>query len=63
MRDIITGVVVGLMLGCFITLVYASSHFYKRGQIDAINGAVYYKLEKQLDGSTEWENQTVSLSK
>ena len=58
MRDIITGVVVGLMLGCFITVVYASAYSYKRGQIDAINGAVYYKLEKQLDGSTGWENQT-----
>lgn len=47
MRNYITGVVIGLIAGCFITVNYASTHFYKEGQ------AVYYKLDKQLDGSTK----------
>ena len=27
---------------------------YRDGQIDAINGAIYYKLEKQADSEFRW---------
>lgn len=27
---------------------------YKEGQIDALNGAIYYKLEKQPDSEFRW---------
>ena len=55
MKDFTAGGVIGLLVGFFLTMMFTSTYFYKEGQVDAINGAVYYKLEKQLDGSTEWE--------
>ena len=27
---------------------------YREGQIDALNGAIYYKLEKQTDSEFRW---------
>lgn len=55
-KDTMVGLVIGLVVGCCFTALFSASYLYKLGQIDCINGAVYYKLEKQLDGSTEWEN-------
>ena len=57
-KDYILGAVAGVIVGYIGTMTFTSHYYYKRGQVDAINGAVYYKLEKQLDGSTEWEKHT-----
>ena len=53
------GLVVGIIFTCvvafFLNVLVPHSFNYKKGQLDAINGAVHYKLEKQLDGTTDWE--------
>ena len=58
MKDYLYGVLVGLVIGCIATTLVATTYAYKEGQIDCINGAIYYKLEKQLDGATKWERTT-----
>ena len=53
------GLLIGIILTCvaifFWGILVPHSFNYKQGQIDAINGAVHYQLEKQLDGTTDWE--------
>jgi len=45
---------IGLLIGSF--LVPKTLGFdYKTGQIDAINGEIYYELKVQEDGSTDWK--------
>lgn len=58
MHDYILGVVTGLLIGIICTLLICMDVYYRRGQIDCINGAVYYKLEKQIDGAIKWEKST-----
>ena len=54
MWEYIVGVAVGLIVGIICAVGILKSNYYKDGQIDCINGAIYYKLDKQLDGSTWW---------
>ena len=54
MDDYITGIIVGLVMGIISTSLICKVTYYEKGQIDCINGAIYYKLDKQMDGSTGW---------
>ena len=60
--DVVAGVIIAFILGCMFALMVLEltehNSFYRDGQIDCINGAVYYKLEKELDGSTMWRHST-----
>jgi hypothetical protein len=42
----------GFILGDIIALCKGDT--YRDGQIDAINGKIFYHLEKNEDGSTSW---------
>ena len=54
MKDYLTGVLVGIVGGSIITLTVCKKLYYEDGQVDCLNGAIHYKIEKQLDGSTRW---------
>jgi hypothetical protein len=47
---------IGLMMGVMLSIIAdsCSNNTYKDGQIDAINGKVYYELRSQEDGTTDW---------
>ena len=57
MKDFIVGVGLGTIIGCVLVYIGLTTinPLYKRGQIDCINGAIHYKLEKQMDGTTGWK--------
>ena len=41
----------------FLSLIpyyWGHSNGYREGQIDALNGAIYYKLEKQSNSEFKW---------
>ena len=49
------GVITGLLLAtAAVGLVISNYGNYRDGQVDALNGRVYYELVRQEDGSTEW---------
>lgn len=56
--NFVTGMFVGLIIGAIMIALIAkdiSDDYYKKGQIDAINGNIKYELVIiQSDGSTEW---------
>ena len=56
--DVVAGVIIAFILGCMFALMVLEltehNSFYRDGQIDCINGAVYYKIAKQMDGTTSW---------
>jgi hypothetical protein len=47
---------IGVLLGILFSIVIRLSigDTYKDGQIDAINGKIYYELQLQEDGTTDW---------
>ena len=45
-------ILMGFILGDIIALCKGDT--YRDGQIDAINGKIFYHLEKNEDGSTSW---------
>ena len=57
MKDYVAGIAAGLIVGVILSWLYLPTMYYKEGQIDCINGAIYYKLNKQIDGSTMWDRQ------
>ena len=49
------GFIVGVIaLAIFISVLGKQVGIYQEGQIDAINGKIYYELQKQDDNTTEW---------
>ena len=52
----------GIAIGCFVVIVgglvllfcTAAMWFYRRGQIDAMNGIVKYEKQTNSDGETVW---------
>lgn len=45
-----------LMAGtCLWAIPIVYDRTYKQAQIDAINGTIKYRLEKNSDGTTEWK--------
>lgn len=42
----------GYMLSSLVSQILKNT--YRDGQIDAINGKIFYHLEKNEDGSTSW---------
>jgi len=49
---IIGSIFIGFILSDVIALCKGDT--YRYGQIDAINGKIFYHLEKNEDGSTSW---------
>ena len=56
--DVTVPLVIGICIGVVATLctLAAITHndYHKQGQIDCLNGAIYYRLEKQMNGTTDW---------
>lgn len=56
----ITHIIVIIGIFSFVFSIYDSNSnqqnvdLYKQGQIDAINGKIYYELKENPDGSSEW---------
>ena len=48
------GMILGLGLGVLI-MAFILGGSYKKGQIDAINGKIYYELVKQSNNTIKWE--------
>ncbi len=48
---------IGAMVGTalFLLISLSTGSTYKNGQIDAINGKIYYHVVAQDDGTTAWE--------
>jgi hypothetical protein len=50
----------GYIIICFIMIALGGAYFagqkdgYRAGQIDALNHRVFYRLERQEDGSSAW---------
>lgn len=57
--DFSVPLILGIIIGAVVTLTTLGmtehNDYYKQGQIDSLNGAIHFKLEKQMDGTTEWE--------
>lgn len=49
---ILVCILIGFILGDILALCKRDT--YRYGQIDAINGKIFYHLEKSEDGSTSW---------
>ena len=47
-------VIVVLIFSLIAPYLVGRSSGYRNGQIDALNGAIYYKLEKQSDNEFRW---------
>ena len=58
LKGFVVGVI--LMVDIFLIVYYCNwyntifTDLYKQSQIDAINGEIYYELEKQNDNTVEW---------
>lgn len=56
MNEFMWGICFGLFIVFLLILTTnPRENFYKKGQIDAINGKIAYHLVKQENGSTIWE--------
>ncbi len=57
--DFAIPLIIGTTIGVSCTLgilgAITYNDYYKQGQIDCLNGAIHFKLEKQMDGGTAWE--------
>ena len=53
------GVIFGFLLGCIVMVGFAVStgSTYPGGQIDCLNGRIFYELVEQEDGTTKWETK------
>ena len=58
---LVIGVCIGVASTLFTLGAITHNDYYKRGQIDCLNGAIYYKLEKQVDGTTDWEHSILII--
>jgi hypothetical protein len=56
MNDDGASVFIGLVLGILLSVIFVHvfDMTYKDGQLDAINGKIYYELVRQNDNSTKW---------
>ncbi len=52
--NFLAGIVLGIALTLIILTSFDMLDNYQDGQIDAINGEIYYELQKQDDNSMEW---------
>ena len=56
--DVTVPLVIGICMGIagVLCTLAAITHndYYKQGQIDCLNGAIHFKLEKQTNGTTDW---------
>ncbi len=56
----VQNLVLGLLIMAVIWLLalipyqWGHNNGYREGQIDALNGAIYYKLERQSDSEFRW---------
>jgi hypothetical protein len=56
-----TGKIVGCVISLMVivcTIIIKENDGYRKGQIDAINGKIKYRLEKNSDSTTEWKEIT-----
>lgn len=49
-----TFVLLGFLIAVLLYVILPGDKGYKQGQIDALNGKVKYKKEKNQDGETVW---------
>jgi hypothetical protein len=50
----ILGVVVTLIFMVIVVATITRPFDYRQGQIDALNGQIYYELQTQEDNSVQW---------
>lgn len=55
MWDMISGIIIGMILGIFFMTLFVSDKMYKKGQVDALTGKVKYELMVNDDSTRTWK--------